>query len=229
MVELFGTEFWSALLAIVLIDLVLAGDNAIVIGMAARKVPAHQQKKVIFLGTLGAILIRAAATLVAVWLLKIPGLMLVGGLALIYIAYKLLVEEEGHQLESGDTFMAAIKTILIADALMGLDNVLAVAGAAHGSFTLVVIGLIISIPIMVWGSTIIVKLIDRFPVIIKFGSAIIALTAAKMITGEKFLKGFFEDNPLLKWGLVTLVVIGVLVIGELKKKASKENNIEPTN
>lgn len=226
MVELFGPEFWSALLAIVLIDLVLA---AIVIGMAARKVPAHQQKKVIFLGTLGAILIRAAATLVAVWLLKIPGLMLVGGLALIYIAYKLLVEEEGHQLESGATFMAAIKTILIADALMGLDNVLAVAGAAHGSFSLVVIGLIISIPIMVWGSTIIVKLIDRFPVIIKFGSAIIALTAAKMITGEQFLKGFFEDNPLLKWGLVALVVIGVLVIGELKKKASKENKVKPTS
>ncbi len=220
MLELFGPEFWSALLAIILIDLVLAGDNAIVIGMAARKVPQHQQKKVIFWGTFGAIFIRAIATLLAVWLLKIPGLMLVGGLALMYIAYKLLVEEEGHQLESGNTFMSAIKTILIADALMGLDNVLAVAGASHGSFLLVVIGLIISIPIMVWGSSIIVKLIDRYPIIIKIGAGVIALTAAKMVTGEKFLKGYFEDNPLLKWGFVAVIVVGILILGEIKKRVN---------
>ncbi|MFP3726531.1 TerC family protein [Priestia filamentosa] len=220
MLELFGPEFWSALLAIILIDLVLAGDNAIVIGMAARKVPQHQQKKVIFWGTFGAIFIRAIATLLAVWLLKIPGLMLVGGLALMFIAYKLLVEEEGHQLESGNTFMSAIKTILIADALMGLDNVLAVAGASHGSFLLVVIGLIISIPIMVWGSSIIVKLIDRYPIIIKIGAGVIALTAAKMVTGEKFLKGYFEDNPLLKWGFVAVIVVGILILGEIKKRVN---------
>lgn len=145
-------EFWSALLAIVIIDLVLAGDNAIVIGLSARNLPKNQQKKVIFLGTFGAIGIRSLLTLIVVWLLKIPGLLLIGGILLVWIAYKLLVEEKQHDVKSAASLCSAVKTIIIADTVMGLDNVLAVAGTAHGDFLLVVLGLLISVPIVVWGS-----------------------------------------------------------------------------
>src|SRR4051812_31102799 len=127
-------EFLTALLSIIMIDLVLAGDNAIVIGLAARNLPKNLQKKVIIWGTVGAIAIRALATVIVVWLLKIPGLLVIGGVLLIWIAYKLLVEEKGHDVQAGNGFWAAIRTIIIADALMGLDNVLAVAGAAHGNY-----------------------------------------------------------------------------------------------
>lgn len=216
--DFFSPEFWSALLSIIVIDLVLAGDNAIVIGLAARTLPKDQQKKVILWGTFGAIIIRILATLAVVWLLKIPGLLLIGGVLLIWIAYKLLAEDKGHDVKPSENFWSAIKTIIIADALMGLDNVLAIAGASHGNFSLVVIGLLISVPIVVWGSTLILKWVDRFPIIITIGAGVLAYTATKMITEEKFLKGFFEDNPLLKWGLSILVVAGVILLGRMKNR-----------
>jgi YjbE family integral membrane protein len=216
--EFFSPEFWSALLSIIVIDLVLAGDNAIVIGLAARTLPKDQQKKVILWGTFGAIIIRILATLAVVWLLKIPGLLLIGGVLLIWIAYKLLAEDKGHDVKPTENFWAAIKTIIIADALMGLDNVLAIAGASHGNFSLVVIGLLISVPIVVWGSTLILKWVDRFPIIITIGAGVLAYTATKMITEEKFLKGFFEDNPLLKWGLSIIVIAGVILLGRMKNR-----------
>ncbi|MEJ8545664.1 TerC family protein [Brevibacillus borstelensis] len=219
---LFTPAFWSALLAIIVIDLVLAGDNAIVIGMAARNLPAHQQKKAIIWGTVGAVVIRAAATLAVVWLLKIPGLLLVGGLMLIWIAMKLLVQDGGHEtVKAGSSLGAAIWTIVVADAVMGLDNVIAVAGAAHGSFLLVVLGLIISVPVMVWGSTLVLKVMDRYPAVIYVGSAVLAYTAGSMITGEPFLKGFFVEYPLLKWALIAVIVVGVLLIGRMKNQAQK--------
>ena len=139
--ELFSAPWWSALLAIVLIDLVLAGDNAIVIALAARNLPSHLQKKAIVWGTLGAILVRSLMTVGVVWLLQIPGLMLVGGLGLLWIAFRLLADttDDAHAKPSASTFWGAMKVIVIADALMGVDNVLGVAGAAHGSMTLVVI------------------------------------------------------------------------------------------
>lgn len=217
--ELFSPEFWSALLAIVVIDLVLAGDNAIVIGLSARNLPKEQQKKVILWGTVGAIAIRSLLTLVVVWLLKIPGLLLIGGLLLVWIAYKLLVEEKKHDVESAVSIMSAIKTIVIADTVMGLDNVLAVAGAAHGDFLLVVLGLLVSVPIVVWGSTIILKWVERFPIIIYIGSAVLAWTASKMIVEEPIVKGFFEANPLWKYVLMVVVVVGVLALGRMKKKS----------
>ncbi|MFX3622446.1 MAG: TerC family protein [Ectobacillus sp.] len=220
--ELFSAEFFMALLSIIVIDLVLAGDNAIVIGLAARNLPKDQQKKVIIWGTVGAIAIRAAATLAVVWLLKIPGLLLVGGILLVWIAYKLLTEEKGHDVEAGSSMWAAIRTIIIADALMGLDNVLAVAGAAHGSFLLVILGLLISVPIVVWGSTIILRFVDRFPIIITLGAAVLAWTASKMIVKEPFVAPYFE-NPFVKYSFELLIVIGVVVAGMLKKrKEAKE-------
>ena len=171
--ELFTAPWWSALLAIILIDLVLAGDNAIVIGLAARNLPPALQRKAIVWGTVGAIVVRAAMTVGVVWLLQIPGLMLVGGLGLLWIAYKLLADQgDGHDDNPVvTTFWGAMRTIVIADALMGVDNVLGVAGAAHGQFDLVLIGLLASVPIMVFGSNVVLRLVDRFPVIIMLGSA----------------------------------------------------------
>jgi len=213
--ELFSTAWWSALLAIILIDLVLAGDNAIVIALAARQLPPHLQKRAIMWGTVGAIAVRSVMTLGVVWLLKIPGLMLVGGLGLVWIAYKLLADT-GEQEHSGpvvQTFWGAMKTIVVADALMGIDNVLGVAGAAHGSMELVVLGLLISVPIVVFGSTVVLKLVQRFPMIIQLGSAILAFTAAKMIVNEPLLDAVFDDSAVARIATYTLAVAGVLLLG----------------
>lgn len=219
--ELFTSEFFAALVSIVIIDLVLAGDNAIVIGLAARNLPQEQQKKVIWWGTAGAIAMRILATLAVVWLLKIPGLLLIGGLILIWIAFKLLVEEREHQVEAGESMWAAIRTIVIADTVMGLDNVLAVAGAAHNSYLLVILGLLITVPIVVWGSTLFLKLMEKYPVIIYIGSGVLAFTAAKMIIDEKWLKPFFEENAWLQYGWMIVVVLGVLLAGKWAKSRKK--------
>lgn len=213
--EIFTLDFWSALVTIVFLDLMLAGDNAIVIGLAARNLPKHQQKAAILWGTAGAVTLRIIATLLVVWLLKIPWLQLAGGLLLIWIAYKLLVQEEGgHDIKAGNTLWQSVRTIIIADAAMGLDNVLAVAGAAHGDDLLVIIGLLISIPIVVWGSTLFIKLIDRFPWIVYLGSGILAYTAAKMIAHEPHIEtNIVHDNEWLTWVFYAIVVIGVLLAG----------------
>lgn len=212
--ELFSTPWWSALLAIILIDLVLAGDNAIVIALAARSLPQHLQKKAIAWGTVGAIAVRSVMTVGVVWLLQIPGLMLVGGLGLLWIAYKLLADQgdKDHDGPVASTFWGAMKTIVVADALMGIDNVLGVAGAAHGSFDLVIIGLLISVPIVVFGSTMVLKLVERFPSIIKLGAAVLAFTAASMIVKEPFLKDIFS-NVITTWATYVAAVAGVLGAG----------------
>lgn len=221
--ELFSAPWWSALLAIILIDLVLAGDNAIVIALAARNLPEHLKKKAIIWGTVGAIAVRSAMTVGVVWLLKIPGLMLIGGLGLVWIAYQLLADqgEEAHDGPAASTFMGAMKTIIVADALMGVDNVLGVAGAAHGAFDLVVIGLLVSVPIVVFGSTVVLKLVERFPIIIQLGSAVLAFTAAKMIVSEPWLEPVFGDpresletgESLARWVLYIVTIAGVLAAG----------------
>jgi YjbE family integral membrane protein len=218
--DLFTMQFLTALLSIVVIDLVLAGDNAIVIALAARNLPPQLQKKAIVWGTVGAVVVRSAMTIGVVWLLKIPGLLLVGGLALVWIAYKLLSDDgDGDEHGAGaSTLWGAMKTIIIADAVMGVDNVLAVAGAAHGSFLLVVLGLLISIPIVVWGSSLVLKLMARFPAIIYAGAGVLAFTAVKMIVHEPLVKAFFEANPLVNWGLYVLIVGGVLGAGYLAQK-----------
>lgn len=223
--DFFSPEFWTVLFSIIIIDLALAGDNAIVIGLAARNVPKEKQKKVIIWGTFGAIAVRSLFTLAVVWLLEIPGLLLVGGLFLIWIAYNLLVEEKKHDpINPGKSLWAAIKTIIIADAVMGLDNVIAVAGAAHGSFILVVIGLFISVPIVVWGSTLIIKWVERYPMVIYIGAGVLAWTASKMVVDEPLLTSFFEGNPILKWGLSLVVIAGVLLAGKIRKNMMLEKH-----
>lgn len=213
--EFLSAGWWSALLAIILIDLVLAGDNAIVIALAARSLPSHLQRKAIVWGTVGAIVVRSIMTIGVVWLLKIPGLMLVGGLGLVWIAYKLLADQEGdeHQGAGAQTFWGAMKTIVVADALMGVDNVLGVAGAAHGAFDLVVLGLLISVPIVVFGSSVVLKLVQRFPIIIQLGAGVLAFTAAKMIVNEPLLDAVFDSNAAIRWAAYTLAVAGVLAAG----------------
>ena len=215
--EFLSAPWWSALLAIVLIDLVLAGDNAIVIALAARQLPPALQKKAIVWGTVGAIAVRSVMTLGVVWLLQIPGLMLVGGLGLLWIAYRLIADTgdgDAHG-PAATTFWGAMKTIIVADALMGVDNVLGVAGAAHGSWDLVIIGLLVSVPIVVLGSSVVLKLVERFPIIIQAGAAVLAFTAAKMIVGEPLLDGVFDEpSPAwLQWVTYGVAVVGVLGLG----------------
>ena len=226
--ELFSPEFFSALLAIIVIDLVLAGDNAIVIAMAARNLPAHLQKKAIVWGAVGAIAVRSAMTLLVVYLLKIPGLMLIGGLLLVWIAYRLLnpnqdADEHG---QASTTFWGAMKTIVIADAIMGLDNVLAVAGASHGSYVLVVLGLLISIPVVIWGSTQILKLVERFPSVTYLGAGVLAWTAAKMIVSEPISREWLaSQSPALEYLVQVVVVLGVLTSGFIRSRRALEDVI----
>lgn len=212
--DLFMTaEFWSALAAIVVIDLVLAGDNAIVIALAARNLPKVHQRKAVLWGTVGAVVVRTTLTVAVLWLLQVPGLMLAGGALLVWIAYRLLTGDDGgreHDVAPAASFWAAMRTIVIADAVMGLDNVLAVAGAAHGSILLVVLGLLISIPIVVWGSTLVLHWLERFPSLLYVGGAVLAWTAVKMIAAEPFLEEFFEERRGLVNALYVLVVGGTL-------------------
>lgn len=212
--------WWSALAAIILIDLVLAGDNAIVIALAARRLPHHLQRRAIVWGTVGAIVVRSLMTVGVVWLLKIPGLMLVGGLGLLWIAYKLLADsdsDDSHEGGGATTFWGAMKTIVIADALMGVDNVLGVAGAAQGSFDLVVLGLLISVPIVVFGSAVVLRMVERWPIIIQLGAGVLAFTAAKMIVNEPWLDPVFDGSASLqvvaRWGTYLTAVAGVLLLG----------------
>jgi YjbE family integral membrane protein len=225
--EFLSAPWWSALLAIILIDLVLAGDNAIVIALAARNLPAGLQRKAIVWGTVGAIVVRTVMTIGVVWLLKIPGLMLVGGVGLLWIAYKLIAEDggsdESHPVVS--TFWGAMRTIVIADALMGVDNVLGVAGAAHGAIDLVVIGLLVSVPIVVFGSTFVLRMVERFPIIIHLGAAVLAYTAAKMIIDEPLLDTLFDPphsmHSIARWTTYAVCIAGVLGAGWWAGRASR--------
>jgi YjbE family integral membrane protein len=225
--EIFSTPFLMALLTIIVIDLVLAGDNALVIGLAARNVPQHLQKRVILWGTAGAIAIRIVFTLGIVWLLKIPGLMLAGGLLLLPVAYKLMnpthSSTDGHAAVNNG-FWGALKTIIVADALMGVDNVLGVAGAANGSFLLVVLGLLISVPIMVWGSTLVLKWVDRFPAIITIGSGVLIWTATQMILDEKLLAAYLPAHTWfdeLSGAILTAAILGAFMYRQVRNKRAR--------
>jgi YjbE family integral membrane protein len=205
-------EFLMALMAIVVIDLVLAGDNAIVIALAARSLPAHLQKRAILWGAFGAIAVRSLMTVILVWLLQVPGLLALGGAALLWIGHGLMRGDGEHGAASSpgaSGFWGALRTIVVADAVMGLDNVLAVAGAAHGSYLLVVTGLAISVPIVLWGSALVLRLVERFPGVVYLGAAVLLWTAVKMITGEPLLKPWLADWPWAEralWALVPLLL-----------------------
>ncbi len=197
-------EMIWAIVAIILIDIVLAGDNALVIGMAANKLPEELRRKAILWGTFGAVAVRFASVAVLSYLLLIPGLRLIGGLALLYIAWKLAFQEKEHTVEAKTTFWGAISTIVVADAVMGIDNALGIAAAAGGNFWLVVFGLLISVPIIIFGSTIISKLLDKYPNAIFIGSFVLFLVGMQMILKEPFIASHLAplDNltkSILPW------------------------------
>ena len=182
--EFTSAAFWAALGSIILANILLSGDNAVVIAMAARSLPPHQQKKAIFYGSAAAIVMRIVLTLIAVEMLKWPFLKIVGGLLLVYIGVTLLLEEDdggdlGANADGG--LMVAIRTILVADLVMSLDNVLAVAAAAKGNTVLLVLGLGISIPLIIFGSTLLLKVMERYPVIITLGAALLGFLAGEMV------------------------------------------------
>ena len=208
--DFLSAGFVSALFAIVLIDLVLAGDNALIIGLVARSLPKNTQRKVIFWGTFGAIVVRAVMAILVVYILDLPGFMLAGGLALVWIARKLLTPEEqggeNHLVKGPATsFAGAIRTIVVADAVMGVDNVLAIGGAATGNVLLIVLGLAISVPIIVWGSQLVIRLVDRFPSVVLLGGAVLAWTGYSMVVREPLLGPWFAGHPATR--LVAAILI----------------------
>ena len=213
--------FWTAFAAIAVINLVLSGDNAIVIALAARNLPRAHQRLAIVWGTLGAVVVRVLLTLTVVWVLRLPGLMLAGGALLAWIAYQLLTGDGAAgkpKVASAASFAGAIRTIVVADAVMGLDNVLGVAGAARGSVLLIVLGLATSIPIVVWGSTLILKWIERLPGLLYAGGAVLAWTAATMLLEEPFVAQSFSHHPAAAIGTYAVVVGGVLGLAWLRNR-----------
>jgi YjbE family integral membrane protein len=209
--------FWIGLGQIILVNLILSGDNAVVIALAARSLPEPQRRQAIVLGSLAAVVMRVLLTLVAAEMLKLPYLKLVGAALLFWIAIQLLLPEEGggDGLESHDNLVAAIRTILLADLVMSLDNVIAVAAAAHGNFALLVLGLGISIPLVVFGSTLVLKLMDSFPGFVVLGAALLGFVAGEMLVTDPALANwpsFGEDGLLHRFiplaGAVLVVLVG---------------------
>ncbi|WP_289140436.1 TerC family protein [uncultured Brevibacillus sp.] len=212
--DLLESTFFSSLLLIITINIVLSGDNAVVIAVACRKLPPVQRKKAILRGTFLAVIVRVMATILAVYLLQIPYLYLVGGVILLWISYKLLRdEEESEQINASDDLVQAVKTIVVADVMMGLDNVLAIAGAAKGSILLIVLGLLISIPLMIFGSQLILKAMERFQWLVYVGAAVLALAAANMIVTERVVSDWIAGQGWLEASIKIAIVALVLVLG----------------
>ena len=196
MEELLTSQFWLGLGAIIWVNIILSGDNAVVIALAARSLPAHQQTKAVIWGAGAAVVLRIVLTIVAVELLKLSYLKLLGGVLLVWIAVKLLVPEDdgGDGIKSSSNLIAAIKTILIADFVMSLDNVIAVAAVAKGSIVLLVLGLLISIPLVVFGATMLMKLMETYPVIITVGAALIGYVAGEMLVTDPVVVEWFRAH-----------------------------------
>ncbi|WP_273420728.1 YjbE family putative metal transport protein [Veillonella caviae] len=209
-----------AMLQIIVIDILLAGDNAIVIGMAARNLPENLQKKAIFWGTAGAIILRLVMAFLFVEAINnIPALRLIGGILLLWIGYKLVADDSGeHNIEAKDNLRAAITTIVIADGIMGIDNVIGVVGAAGGNMILVAIGMLITVPIIIYGSTLFVKVIERFPIILYVGGGILAWVGAAMSLEDGLIHDMVAPYALaIKIAAVILVVGASLLVKQLKK------------
>ena len=227
---------WTALLKIIGVNIVLSGDNAVVIALAARSLPPKQQKQAIFWGSAAAIILRIVLTLFAVALLAMPWLKLVGSALLLWIGIKLLVPEDGEDnVEASDDLLVAIRTILIADLVMSLDNVIAVAAAAGGHWALMIVGLAISIPIVIFGATLLVKLMERFPIIITIGAALIGFVAGEMAWEDHAIAAFTSPYPpSMKYaaaavGAVLVVVWGQWLARRAQARAGESQKISESN
>lgn len=222
---MFDLHFLTALLTIFVINIVLSGDNAVVIALASRKLPSSQQKMAIWWGTVGAVGLRIVLTFIAAWLLKIPFLQFLGGLLLIWIAFKLLNDDhnEGENVVAASTFGKAIQTVIVADLVMSLDNVLAIAGAAGGNIWLIVLGLALSVPLIIWGSTLLMQIMQRFPIIIWAGAGVLGWTAGEMINDDDFLKQYV--HPVLgsfEWIIPAVITAGILALSFFMEKRKKQ-------
>jgi YjbE family integral membrane protein len=215
--ELQTAVFWVGLWQIILVNIVLSGDNAVVIALAARSLPPHQQSKAVMWGAGAAVAMRIVLTIIAVELLRWPWLKLIGAVLLLWIAVKLLLPEDGGSegVDSSDNLWAAIKTILIADLVMSLDNVIAVAAAAKGSITLLVLGLAISIPLVIFGATMLMKLMDRWPIIITIGAALLGWVAGDMAVTDPVVKDWVDANAAwLHWAAPVAGAVFVVAAGK---------------
>ena len=218
--DITSTQGLLAILQIIIIDILLAGDNAIVIGMAAKNLPENLRKRAIFWGTAGAIGLRLIMAILFIEALdNIPALRIVGGIMLLWIGYSLLKDGDNeHNIEAKDNIWGAIATIIIADGVMGIDNVLGVVAAAEGHFGLVVAGMLVTVPIIVWGSTIFVKLIDKFPVILYVGGGILGWVSASMIQHDPLATPYIEAYSLpFHIGCVVLVLVAAIFRNRLVK------------
>jgi len=211
-------SFWSGLVSICIINMVLSGDNAVVIAMACRNLPVEQRKWGIIWGTVGAVVFRVVLTFVAAWLLQFAYLQIVGGCLLLYIAIHLLAEEKGEEIDAKNDLFSAIKTIIFADVIMSLDNVLGIAAVAGDNFLLLIVGLCVSIPIVVFGATIVLKLMDRFPIITWIGAGILGYVAGEMFVGDKATVEFFHHHASLEHVVPFIGVAIVIVVGYILKK-----------
>lgn len=226
----FNMHFFSILLSILTINLVLSGDNAVVIALATLNLNEKDKKKGIFWGTFGAVALRIILTLIAVFLLQLPLIQAVGGLLLIWIAVKLLSNQGEQDVENkaSSNLREAIRTIIFADLLMSLDNVLAVAGAAGGNYLLLILGLAISIPLVIFGSTLLSAIMERWKWIVSLGAGLLGYTAGEMVLNDKFFH-FIHDIELLRYAIPWGLAIGVIVAGNMlrinKKKLEKQADL----
>ena len=218
-------EFWIGLVKIIWINIILSGDNAVVIALAARTLPAHQQKQAVLWGSGAAVVLRIILTVVAAKLLALPYLQIIGGLLLLWIGVQLLSEEDEDEDDSEEkknsNLMAAIRTILIADLVMSLDNVIAVAAAAGGSMTLLILGLAISIPLVIFGATLMVKLMERFPVIVVAGAGLIGWVAGETIAGDAILADVIAGNRWLHYAAAAAGAAFVIGLGKLLQSRAR--------
>ncbi|WHY70532.1 TerC family protein [Fictibacillus enclensis] len=206
-----SSTFLINLLEILLINIVLSGDNAVVIALACRNLPEQYKKKAVFFGTFGAIALRVALTFVAVYLLTVPYLNFIGGILLLWIAVKLLKGEKEEEVKANSNLMGAIKTIIVADLIMSLDNVVAVAGAANGDLLLIIIGLVISVPLIIWGSQLLMRVMDKYPIITILGAGLLGYTAGEMILKDKAV-GHLLEGINHNVHLVIPIVLACMVI-----------------
>ena len=216
--------FWTGLLKIIGVNIVLSGDNAVVIALAARSLPPRQQKLAIFWGAGAAIVMRIALTFFAIALLQLPWLKLIGSVLLLWIGVKLLVPEHGDdEGNASDNLFQAIKTILIADLVMSLDNVIAVAAAAGGSVVLLVLGLAISIPLVIFGATLLVKAMERFPIIIVIGAALIGFVAGEMAWEDSAIDAWTNPYPAsMKYVCAIIGAVLVVVVGKVMARRAEQ-------
>ncbi|MEY4491341.1 MAG: hypothetical protein RLY41_1147 [Pseudomonadota bacterium] len=222
-----STDFWLGLMLIIWINIILSGDNAVVIALAARSLPPEQQKKAIMFGSGAAVVLRIGLTVVAAKLMTLEYLQIVGGLLLLWIGVQLLESEDEGEEEGAEqsSMFAAIRTILIADIVMSLDNVIAVAAAAKGNDVLLIIGLAISIPLVIFGSTLMIKLMERYPVIITLGACLIGWVGGETIASDAVLKDFGAANSWFHLAAAVTGAVIVLVWGKFKS-AQQQKAVE---